>query len=416
MSLTWVISGAGRRVGKTSLAQGLCQILPNAVYAKQGCGTWQEGKPPNLFRTDQELASFVAAARAQHEHVVVESNALARRGDGDIIIFVDATAGQADSRPDVDLLRAKSHVQIASGALSGTWREALRQKVPSPALRDAVCALFARHADRARVPDAGVRRVTPVRFSADGGPPVPDPCEVAAEELITVMIDGVGNFALLCTPCDVEALAIGFAFSEGLIASIDDVRACAYRPDQRYIALHLDSRLQGPTSRNLIVTSSCGLCGSRNIDRLLAGELTCGDQLRVQLPVLHAAVSAMQARQRFFTRTGGTHAAGIFTAAGDLLAIGEDIGRHNAFDKATGRCLLQGVPTAGHAAVLSGRVSVELVAKAARAGLELVAAISAPSSLAIEVAQRCHVTLCGFVREKRATVYAHPHRIVGLEP
>jgi FdhD protein len=119
----------------------------------------------------------------------------------------------------------------------------------------------------------------------------------------------------------------------------------------------------------------------------------------------------MHARQRFFARTGGTHAAGIFKADGEMLAIGEDIGRHNAFDKAMGQCLLRGVSTAGHAAVLSGRVSVELVAKAARAGLELVAAISAPSSLAIELAERCRITLCGFVRENRATAYAQPHRI-----
>jgi FdhD protein len=114
-----------------------------------------------------------------------------------------------------------------------------------------------------------------------------------------------------------------------------------------------------------------------------------------------------------FTRTGGTHAAGIFTVTGELLAIGEDIGRHNAFDKAMGQCVLRGVPTAGRAAVLSGRVSVELVAKAARAGLELIAAVSAPSSLAIQVAERCQVTLCGFVREKRATVYTRPQRIIG---
>jgi FdhD protein len=413
MSLTWVICGAGRRVGKTSLAQRLCGVLPNAVYAKQGCGTWRAGKQPNLFRTGQELALFMAAARAQHEHLVVESNELARGGDGDIIIFIDGTPGWTDYRPDVDLLRAKSHVQIAVGVLPASWHEALRLKVPSPALRDAVCALFAGCADWARVPDAGVRRVTPVRFSAEGGPSVADPCEVAAEELITVMIQGVGNFALLCTPCDVEALAIGFAFSEGLIASRDDVQACAYRPNERCIALRLDPPPQDPTSRNLIMTSSCGLCGSRNIDRLLANAVVCGDELRVQVPVLHATVAEMQVRQRLFARTGGTHAVGIFTAAGAMLAIGEDIGRHNAFDKALGQCLLQGVPTAGHAAVLSGRVSVELVAKAARAGLELVAAVSAPSFLAIQAAERCGVTLCGFVREGRATVYTHPHRIVG---
>jgi FdhD protein len=415
MSLTWVICGAGRPVGRTSLAQRLCEVLPNAIHAKQGGGTWQAGKPPNLFRTDQELDLFVAAARAQHEHVVVESNALARRGGGDVIIFVEDPAEQTDPRPDVELLRAKSHVQIVPGVAPGAWREALGRKVPSPALRDAVCALFARHAEWGGMPDAGVRRVTPVRFSAHGGQPVSDPGYVAVEELITVMIDGVGNFALLCTPCDVEALAIGFAFSEGLIGSMDDVRACKYRPDQRCVALRLDSPPQGPTGRNLIVTSSCGLCGSRSIDKLLAGDMVCDDKLRIPLPVLHAAVFEMQARQRFFPRTGGTHAAGIFTADGEMLAIGEDIGRHNAFDKAMGQCLLRGVPTAGHAATLSGRVSVELIAKAARAGLELVAAISAPSSLAIQVAERCRVTLCAFVRETRATVYAFPHRIISSE-
>jgi FdhD protein len=413
VSLTWVICGAGRRIGKTGLARQLCELLPNATYAKQDSGARQERKTPNFFPSDQELASFIAAARAQHEHLVVESNGLARRGDGDIIIFVDGPAEQTEARPDVDLLRAKSHVQIAAAVEPGEWREVLQQKLRSPALCNAVCELFARHAERAQTPETAVRQVTPLRFSSPASPPVPDPGYVAVEELLTVMIDGVGNFALLCTPCDVEALAIGFAFSEGLIASMDDVHGCTYRPDQQSIALRLDPPPHGPTGRNLIVTSSCGLCGSRNIERLLAGSTVCGDRLRLALPVLHAAAAEMRARQRCFARTGGTHAAGIFTAAGEMLAMGEDIGRHNAFDKATGQCLLRDLPLVGRAAILSGRVSVELIAKAARAGLELVAAVSAPSDLAIRVAQRCRITLCGFVREGRATVYTHPHRIIG---
>ncbi len=412
MSLTWVICGAGKGVGKTSLALRLCEVLPNSVYAKQGCGMRQEGKPPNLFRTDEELASFVAAACADHDHVVVESNALARRGSGDIIIFVEGPPGQPVPRADVDLLRVKSHVEVAADVLPDRWREALQPRVPSTALCDAVCELFARQAAWARTSDPGVRQVTPLRFSDQDAQPRPDPGRVAVEELITVKIEGVGNFTLLCTPNDVEALALGFAFSEGLIASVDDVHDCTYEPDQRCVALRVDPPAQAATGRNLIVTSSCGLCGSRSIDRFLSGKMVCGDTLRIPLKLLHAAALDMHGRQRFFARTGGTHAVGIFKADGQILAIGEDIGRHNAFDKATGKCLLRGVPTAGRAAVLSGRVSVELVAKAARAGLELVAAISAPSSLAIELAERCRITLCGFVREDRATAYAHPHRIV----
>ncbi len=131
--------------------------------------------------------------------------------------------------------------------------------------------------------------------------------------------------------------------------------------------------------------------------------------------MLVVAARDMQARQELFQRTGGTHAAGILSAKGELIALGEDIGRHNALDKAIGRCILGKRPTDGCGLVLSGRVSVELIVKAARAGIELVAAVSAPSSLAIDAAKRCNITLCGFVRDTRATVYTHPHRIIGLE-
>ncbi|MCK5271787.1 MAG: formate dehydrogenase accessory sulfurtransferase FdhD, partial [Sedimentisphaerales bacterium] len=108
--------------------------------------------------------------------------------------------------------------------------------------------------------------------------------------------------------------------------------------------------------------------------------------------------------------TGGTHAVGLIRA-GEMIAVGEDIGRHNAFDKAVGKCLLQDIPTAGCVAVLSGRVSFEMAAKAARAGVELIAAVSAPTTLSVEVARQSNITLCGFVRGQEATVYCHSHRI-----
>lgn len=263
--------------------------------------------------------------------------------------------------------------------------------------------------------DAALRRVEAVRVSTAGGAPVRERCDVAVEDLLTVMVADVGSFAIMCTPCDVEPLAVGFAFSEGMISSREEVVECAYRPNQHAVGLRLEDPSQVTSGRNLIVTSSCGLCGSRNIDRLRSGQFTVPDTLRLAARALPTVAQEMHARQRLFARTGGTHAAAIFDAAGKLLAFGEDIGRHNALDKAIGKCLLQGLPLAGQGAVLSGRVSLELVAKAARAGLEVVAGVSAPSSLAIDVAQRCNITLCGFVRGERATVYTRSHRIEGLE-
>ena len=110
MSLLWVICGAGRQVGKTHLALKLCNVLPNAVYAKQGHGEKRPEKPENFFHTDEELAAFMASSRGTHDHVIVESNELARAGQGDIIIFVDGIPGVTDIRDDANLLRCNSHV------------------------------------------------------------------------------------------------------------------------------------------------------------------------------------------------------------------------------------------------------------------------------------------------------------------
>lgn len=411
MALVWVICGAGRRVGKTHLAQALCATLPDAVYAKQGCSAKKPGKPEDYFRTDDELAAFVDGARPGHAHVVVESNEWARAGRGDIVVFVDGIPGCTDTRADAPLLCSRSSLQISAEADRRDWETALSEKLDLPALRNAVCDVLSNQQRFLWESDPAQRRVEPLRVCVDGSPALRDPGMVIVEELLTIMVDGVGNFAVMCTPTDVQALALGFVFSEGLISSIEDVAGFSHNPEQRSVALRLDAPPQHAVPRNLIVTSSCGLCGSRNVDQLLAGGLVSGDSLCVSAATLRGAVQAMQGRQKLFRRTGGAHAAGIFDAEGRLIAFGEDIGRHNALDKAVGGCLLREVSPAGCGAVLSGRVSLELVAKAARAGLEIIAAVSAPSSLAIQAAQRCNITLCGFVREQRATVYTHPRRI-----
>lgn len=413
MTWTWVICGAGRGVGKTRLAQGLCQILPNAVYAKQGCSPRRPDGPPNYFESDKELASFLDACRDRCEHLVVESNELARQGAADLIIFLEGVPGQTDYRDDADVLRSRAHLRVGPRATTDEWKEVLARKLPSAALCDAVCRLLAEHARTSPATPGAIEQVEALRISTGDGRAVRESCDVAVEDTLTIQVQGVGSFTLLCTPCDAEALALGFAFSEGMITSIDDVLACNYRPDQRTVGLHLATG-QADSRRSLIVTSSCGLCGSRNVEALLAGPMASGDSLRVPAAVLRTVTERMRAYQELFRRTGGTHAAAIFGADGSFLAVAEDLGRHNALDKAIGKCLLEGLGLAGRSVVLSGRVSLELVGKAARAGLELVVAVSAPSSLAIQAAERCNLTLCGFVRGEHATVYTHPHRIVEL--
>ncbi|MCL5103477.1 MAG: formate dehydrogenase accessory sulfurtransferase FdhD [Armatimonadetes bacterium] len=235
---------------------------------------------------------------------------------------------------------------------------------------------------------------------------------VVIERAVTITIDGVGSYTLMATPCDTMALAVGFALSEGIISSTRDInllRCCDDDPSA--IRMQLARVPEGLTERNMIVASSCGMCGSANVEETIAGLPKVGDSLRVPVTLLLQALAEMKSRQVIFERTGGTHAAALFSGDGAILAFAEDIGRHNALDKVIGRCCLEENPTAGCGAALSGRVSFEMIVKAARAGIELVAAVSAPSSLAIDAAERCGITLCAFVRGDRATVYTHGPRV-----
>ena len=260
---------------------------------------------------------------------------------------------------------------------------------------------------------AAMRTVAAQRLSDRGALVVDEQCTIAVEQATTIEIEGLGSYVLMCSPFELDALAVGFAHSEGLIDSRDDIKDLTVVPGGPWstvVRMQLVNPPQGTGSRNLIVSSSCGICGSRNIEDGLTGPCV-GDELRVSTAQLLVLAEAMRQRQALFARTGGSHAAAIFDGDGKVNAFAEDIGRHSALDRAIGKCLLAQQPTRGRGVMLSGRVSYEMVGKAARAGLEVMAAVSAPFSLAIDTAEQRNVTICGFVRDDRATVYTHPKRI-----
>jgi FdhD protein len=162
-----------------------------------------------------------------------------------------------------------------------------------------------------------------------------------------------------------------------------------------------------------MIVSSCGACGSENLKKRIDALPGVGDSLRIEAGLLRSVYDALHRSQSLFNVCGGTHAAAVFDTAGKIIACAEDIGRHNALDKAIGKCLLNDIQMAGRGAALTSRLSLEMVSRCARAGIELITAVSAPTSMAIDVARKCNITLCAFVRETRATIFTHPARVIG---
>jgi FdhD protein len=261
-----------------------------------------------------------------------------------------------------------------------------------------------------------VREVPARRLSTavDTGGGVDETVRVVVEEAVSIDVQGVETYTLLCTPGENRALAAGFLLSEGIVDDLDEVAGLEVcRDDASVIRVRLKRKVPriDDAGRNLLIVSSCGLCGAEGLDEKVRALPRVGESLRIGRRILNIVREELSSHQPLFHACGGTHAAGIFTSHGEIVAAAEDAGRHNALDKAIGRCLLSGTRPAGHGAALSGRVSLEMVGKCSRAGIELIAAISAPTSLAVEVARRCGITMCAFVREDRATVFTHPGRI-----
>lgn len=227
------------------------------------------------------------------------------------------------------------------------------------------------------------------------------------------------------TPGSDFELAAGFLLSDGVIGVEDRPHQVAYCVDralseeQRYnvVTVDLDTPPQRhPASRTTSVSSACGVCGTESLDEIFhPADLALPITTTVSPDVIRSLPDALRDRQPIFTKTGSIHASGVFTYAGELLLTREDVGRHNTVDKVLGARLLGAVDFASNSILcVSGRMGFDIVTKAVAGRISMVVAVGGPSSLAVDLADRAGVTLCGFTRGPRFVVYTHPERITGV--
>ncbi|HEX5251010.1 MAG TPA: formate dehydrogenase accessory sulfurtransferase FdhD [Gaiellales bacterium] len=247
---------------------------------------------------------------------------------------------------------------------------------------------------------------------------------LATEEPLEIRVDSPGMeqrrvAVTMRTPGHDFELAAGFLFTEGIVSAGTDVRSVRYcdvpREEQQYNVVTVDlRRAYDPEllQRNFYTTSSCGVCGKASLDSISVRCAPVADGPEVAESVVVALPDRLREAQRVFDRTGGLHAAGLFDTDGTLLELREDVGRHNAVDKLVGRALLAGeLPLSERVLMVSGRLSFEIVQKAAVAGIPIVCAVSAPSSLAVDAGRRFGMTLVGFLRGSRFNIYTRAERI-----
>jgi FdhD protein len=232
--------------------------------------------------------------------------------------------------------------------------------------------------------------------------------EVAVEEPLEIRVDGVPLVVSMRTPGHDEELALGFLYGEGLI---DEPHRAGLTEDLAANVIEVQGPLtRDPGERRFYTTSSCGVCGKGALEEVAVHAPRAQPGPRVDRALLAALPDRL--RQPTFARTGGLHATGLFTATGELLSVREDVGRHNAMDKVIGRALLDGrLPLTGQILCVSGRLSFELVQKAAVAGAPILVGVGAPSSLAIKLAADRGMTLAGFARQGKVNLYTDAERV-----
>jgi FdhD protein len=271
------------------------------------------------------------------------------------------------------------------------------------------------------------KATTPTRVTVvtSTGAPLVKPDKLATEEPLSIRAGGPGQNNVdvtitMRTPGHDFELAVGFLWSEGIITETRQVREVKFcevpeGEEQLYnIVTVRTSHTLEIRPRAFTTTSSCGLCGTQTLDDLASCTvpIPIEGSIRMRAEQLLGLPEQLRRQQKVFAATGGIHAAAIVDASGRLQVIREDVGRHNAVDKVIGKMVLDGqVPAPDRALFVSGRTSYEIVQKAAVAGLAIVAGVSAPSSLAVETAERMGITLVGFVRGESMNIYSHPTRI-----
>ncbi|HEY3861813.1 MAG TPA: formate dehydrogenase accessory sulfurtransferase FdhD [Verrucomicrobiae bacterium] len=262
-------------------------------------------------------------------------------------------------------------------------------------------------------------RSSPILRWELGCPPLRATDELAPEEPLEIRVDDRPIAVTMRTPGHDDELAAGFLASEGLVHSREQVVKIASHPrntERNVIGVFLADGVEidfKSLARHTFVSSSCGLCGKASIESVRRQFPPIKKRMRVRAETLLALPDKLRGGQTVFARTGGLHAAGLFDAEGNLITLREDVGRHNAVDKVLGRAFLDGLlPLERHILVVSGRASFEIMQKALAGRLAVIAAVSAPSSLAVEFARASRQTLAGFVRGQRMNVYAGAARVI----
>ena len=247
---------------------------------------------------------------------------------------------------------------------------------------------------------------------------IADPVDdsIAAEVPVALTYNRVSHVVMMASPRDLEDFGVGFSLTEGVVGNLEHIRSIRVVPRQGGLELAMVisedwfDRL-ATRRRNMAGRTGCGLCGAENIEQALRDPGTVAKSLEVSHAALQVAVSELEAHQPLQAETGATHGAAWCSPDGKIVAIREDVGRHNALDKLIGGLIRGGYNPAEGFVLVSSRASYEMVFKTAAAGIELIQAVSAPTTLAIEFAERSGVTLVGFARPGRHNIYTFPERI-----
>ena len=403
------------------------QLVPVCPEVEMGLGTPRE--PMNLYRSDRGLRMRTVNTDIDHTDGMQSWSAkrleeLAATDISGFVLKKDSPSCGVTAVPTYDPgnVNARREGQ-------GLFASALVNRFPHMPVDDEIALADPAALERfiARVEAysrrSPRRRVSLVRIGPDGPQTVDD--TAAVEEPLEVRLHDKSFAVIMRTPGADRELTAGFLLAEGVIESADDIGAVEHcqHPDRREVHNVVNVFLVGAAAaslpgklaerRNVLTNSSCGICGRTSIESLGTRATPLARHTRMTADVVRTLTARLREHQPLFDETGGLHAAAIFTSDGRCVVSAEDVGRHNAVDKVVGRMLLESrVPMTGHALTVSGRTSYEIVQKAWLAGLEIVCAVSAPSSLAIELAQEAGITLIGFARREAFNIYSHPDRLL----